>query len=97
VAEALLEEGVKVSHVTVGKWVTKSLAEFTESLGLPRPERLPKLTAGARRRTADAARVESSARKTPAEALAEIAALPLEGASDPFSGREHDAVLYPRK
>jgi predicted DNA-binding antitoxin AbrB/MazE fold protein len=26
--------------------------------------------------------------------LAEIAALPLEGKSDTFSGREHDSVLY---
>lgn len=33
----------------------------------------------------------------PAEALAEIARLPLEGAADDFSGAEHDAVLYPRK
>ena len=29
--------------------------------------------------------------------LAEIAALPLEGASDAFSGREHDSILYPKK
>jgi predicted DNA-binding antitoxin AbrB/MazE fold protein len=28
--------------------------------------------------------------------LAEIAALPLEGASDPFSGRDHDSILYPK-
>jgi len=27
----------------------------------------------------------------------EIAALPLEGASDAFSGREHDSILYPKK
>lgn len=32
-----------------------------------------------------------------AEALAEIAALPLEGSTDAFSGREHDSILYPRK
>ena len=30
------------------------------------------------------------------EMLAEIAALPLEGSSDPFAGREHDSILYPR-
>ena len=36
-------------------------------------------------------------RSTPAEILAEIAALPLEGATDPFSGADHDAVLYPQK
>ena len=31
-----------------------------------------------------------------ASILAEIAALPLEGASDDFSGREHDSILYPK-
>jgi predicted DNA-binding antitoxin AbrB/MazE fold protein len=31
------------------------------------------------------------------ELLAEIAALPLEGASDSFRGREHDSILYPKK
>ncbi len=30
-----------------------------------------------------------------ANSLAEIADLPLEGASDAFSGRDHDALLYP--
>jgi predicted DNA-binding antitoxin AbrB/MazE fold protein len=29
--------------------------------------------------------------------IAEIAALPLEGPSDSFSGREHDSILYPKK
>jgi predicted DNA-binding antitoxin AbrB/MazE fold protein len=29
-----------------------------------------------------------------AERLAEIAALPLEGKSEPFSGRDHDRILY---
>ena len=32
-----------------------------------------------------------------AKILAEIAALPLEGPSDDFAGREHDSILYPRK
>lgn len=32
-----------------------------------------------------------------AKILAEIAALPLEGSSDPFAGREHDSILYPKK
>jgi predicted DNA-binding antitoxin AbrB/MazE fold protein len=36
-------------------------------------------------------------RRTPAQALSEIAALPSEGATDEFSGRDHDSVLYPRK
>ena len=32
--------------------------------------------------------------KSPAELLAEIAALPLEGKTDKFSGRDHDKILY---
>ena len=32
-----------------------------------------------------------------AKILAEIAALPLEGSSDTFAGREHDSILYPKK
>lgn len=32
--------------------------------------------------------------KTPAEILAEIAAMPLEGSKDEFSGRDHDSILY---
>jgi len=31
-----------------------------------------------------------------AETLAEIAALPLEGETDSFSGRDHDSILYPK-
>ncbi len=33
---------------------------------------------------------------SPAQILEEIAALPLEGKPDPFSGQDHDRVLYPR-
>jgi len=36
----------------------------------------------------------SGANLTPAQILAEIAAMPLEGSGDPFSGRDHDEVLY---
>ncbi|HEX6650564.1 MAG TPA: antitoxin family protein [Pyrinomonadaceae bacterium] len=32
-----------------------------------------------------------------AEILAEIAALPLEGSTDVFPGREHDSILYPKE
>jgi predicted DNA-binding antitoxin AbrB/MazE fold protein len=31
------------------------------------------------------------------EILADIAALPLEGSADAFSGREHDSILYSKK
>ncbi len=33
-------------------------------------------------------------KRTPAEILAELAALPLEGKTDKFSGRDHDKILY---
>jgi len=36
-------------------------------------------------------------RRTPAEILSEIAALPREGEADEFSGADHDSILYPRK
>lgn len=36
----------------------------------------------------------SEPQKTPAEILAEIAALTMEGKQDGFSGRDHDKVLY---
>jgi predicted DNA-binding antitoxin AbrB/MazE fold protein len=35
--------------------------------------------------------------RTAASVLAEIAALPLEGPPAPFSGADHDSVLYPRE
>jgi predicted DNA-binding antitoxin AbrB/MazE fold protein len=38
----------------------------------------------------------SDGNSTAASVLAEIATLPLEGPSEPFSGADHDSVLYPR-
>ncbi|MDQ3634467.1 MAG: antitoxin family protein [Acidobacteriota bacterium] len=38
--------------------------------------------------------VKKKTKKTPAELLAEIAALPLEGNGENFSGRDHDRILY---
>ncbi len=35
-----------------------------------------------------------SKKDSAAEILAEIAALPIEGKTDPFSGRDHDRILY---
>ena len=40
---------------------------------------------------------EKKQKRTPAEILAELAALPLEGKTDKFSGRDHDKVLYGEK
>jgi predicted DNA-binding antitoxin AbrB/MazE fold protein len=38
--------------------------------------------------------IKKKTKKTPAELLAEIAALPLEGNGEKFSGRDHDRILY---
>lgn len=37
---------------------------------------------------------EKTPKKTPAEFLAEIAALPTEGKGEKFSNRDHDRILY---
>jgi predicted DNA-binding antitoxin AbrB/MazE fold protein len=34
------------------------------------------------------------AQRTPADILAAIAAMPVEGSGDPFTSRDHDKVLY---
>lgn len=63
------------------------------------PRRLgpPDLSEGVLSGAVAKTRDEADAHGTPAEMLAEIAALPLEGETDEFSGRDHDSVLYPRK
>ena len=40
---------------------------------------------------------EKKRKRTPAEILAELAALPLEGKTDKFSNRDHDKILYGEK
>ncbi|UBF26465.1 DUF104 domain-containing protein [Kovacikia minuta CCNUW1] len=35
--------------------------------------------------------------KTPGKVLAEIAAMPLEGSNNEFSGKDHDSILYPQQ
>ncbi len=40
---------------------------------------------------------KESHKRTPAEILAELAALPLEGKTDKFSNRDHDKILYGEK
>lgn len=39
---------------------------------------------------------EKHAEASAAQILARIAALPLEGETDDFSGQDHDRILYPR-
>lgn len=42
-------------------------------------------------------RENKTQRGNPAQVLANIAQLPIEGASDEFSGADHDQVLYPKE
>lgn len=76
--------------------MTKQVEAVYEQ-GRLRPLEPLELPEGARLSIIVVTREEACARTTPAETLAEIAALPLEGAGEEFSGRDHDVVLYPRK
>ena len=76
--------------------MTKQVEAVYEQ-GRLRPLEPLELPEGTRLRIVVMTSEETNAQGSSAEALAEIAALPLEGASDHFSGRDHDSVLYPRK
>jgi predicted DNA-binding antitoxin AbrB/MazE fold protein len=76
--------------------MTKQIEAVYEQ-GRLRPLEPLELPEGARLRLILVTREEASARRSPAEILAEIASLPLEGEDDGFSGRDHDSVLYPQK
>jgi predicted DNA-binding antitoxin AbrB/MazE fold protein len=60
--------------------------------GRLRPLEPLELTEGTRLRLILLTRDEAGARRTPAEIMAEIASLPLEGEEDGFSGRDHDSI-----
>jgi predicted DNA-binding antitoxin AbrB/MazE fold protein len=76
--------------------MTKQVEAVYEQ-GRLRPLEPLQLPEGTRLQIILVTRDEAGAQRAPAELLSEIAALPLEGAADPFSGREHDTVLYPQK
>jgi predicted DNA-binding antitoxin AbrB/MazE fold protein len=77
--------------------MTKQVEAVYEK-GQLRPLEPLELPEGARLRVIVMTDEDDGARsRTPAEVLSEIAALPSEGGTDEFSGREHDSVLYPRK
>lgn len=62
--------------------------------GVLRPVNPIDLSEGERVRVILLTRSGASSDTTPAEILAEIAALPEEGSSDQFSGRDHDTIIY---
>ena len=76
--------------------MTKEIEAVYEQ-GMIRPLQPLELPEGARLDLIVITHEEPKTNGNAAEIIAEIAALPLESASDGFAGREHDSVLYPRK
>lgn len=76
--------------------MTKEIEAIYEH-GVIRPLQPLELPEGARLDVIVITHEEVKANGNAAEILAEIAALPLEGANDNFSGRDHDSILYPNK
>lgn len=62
--------------------------------GVLRPTEPISLVEGTRVEVIVVTKESQPVEKTPAEILAEIAAMPLEGSTDEFSGRDHDTILY---
>jgi predicted DNA-binding antitoxin AbrB/MazE fold protein len=75
--------------------MTKEIEAVYEQ-GLIRPLQPLELPEGARLDLIVITNEEDKHNGTAARILAEIAALPLEGSSDDFAGRDHDSILYPK-
>lgn len=65
--------------------------------GVLRPEKPLEVSEGAKVEIIVVVTENKKQKRTAAEILAELAALPLEGKTDKFSGRDHDEVLYGKK
>ena len=65
--------------------------------GVFRPTQPISLAEGTRVEVVVTANEPGSQPRSPAEILAEIAALPIEGGGEEFSGRDHDRILYGKK
>lgn len=91
----ILEEG-PVYNVGLGASMPKEIEAVYEQ-GMIRPLQPLELPEGARFDVIVITHEQPGTNGNTAEILAEIAALPLEGSSDNFAGREHDSILYPRK
>jgi len=75
--------------------MTKQITAVFEK-GVLRPEHPVDLSEGERRQLIVVTRKPGPSNGDAATALAEIAALPIEGDPSSFSGADHDSVLYPR-
>ena len=76
--------------------MTKEIEAVYEQ-GIIRPLQPLELPEGTRLDLIVITHEEPRANGNAAEILAEIAALPLEGAIDDSAGCEHDSILYPKK
>ena len=75
--------------------MTKEIEAIYEH-GILRPVKPLELPEGSRIDVIVIAHEKPRVNGNAASILREIAALPLEGVSDAFSGREHDSILYPK-
>ena len=75
--------------------MTKQIEAVYEH-GMIRPLQPLELPEGARLDVIVITHEQPKTNGSAAEILAEIAALPLEGPTDAFAGREHDSILYPK-
>lgn len=75
--------------------MTKQIEAVYEN-GVLRPVHPINIPEGERLHLIVVTRQEAPQNGNAAASLAEIAALPIEGASDAFSGRDHDTILYPQ-
>ena len=73
--------------------MTKQIEAVYEN-GVLRPTHPINIPEGEHLRLIVVTREKAQPNGNAAESLAEIAALPIEGESDSFSGRDHDTVLY---
>jgi predicted DNA-binding antitoxin AbrB/MazE fold protein len=62
--------------------------------GVLRPKKPLEVSEGAKVEIIIVVSENNKQQKSPAELLAEITALPLEGKGEKFSGRDHDRILY---
>lgn len=76
--------------------MTKEIEAVYEQ-GLIRPLQPLDLPEGSRLDVIVITHEEPQTTNSAVEMIADIAALPLEGSTEPFSGREHDSILYPKK
>ena len=80
----------------LGVFVTKEIEAIYEH-GIIRPLQPLELPEGSKLDLVVITHEQAQSNGKAAEVIAQIAALPLEGSDDAFSGRDHDSVLYPEK